>query len=141
MSQMKLRDTWVTAVNKSGEAVTLLAPTLLDDTFTAIGRINQDLRQDPVTQVLGISMHAFQGRGILVTTPGSGKLRIFLRVTPDEFGCAGMFIDTITYIREKIQTDEQRAVLDRILINRLREREDKVLTLEQGQAQQFQLGA
>ncbi len=52
-----------------------------------------------------------------------------------------MFIDTITYIREKIQTDEQRAVLDRILINRLREREDKVLTLEQGQAQQFQLGA
>lgn len=134
MSQTKLRDTWLNATHRSGEVVELLAPTLPENMYTAIGRINQGLRENEITRELCISLHSFNGNGIKVVRPGLfGDSIPFVPASNDEFGITGAFIDAIGHIRSIMTTESQRAVLDGILINRLRERQEKALTLKLAQ--------
>lgn len=132
-----LGQTWLQATRKSGQVVDLIAPTTVDTLMTALGRISQDLRDEPVTRDAFISLRPHDGNGVSVITGGSRA--DFKATSPDEFGCAGAFIQAVGYVRETLQCPEERVALDGILINRLPERKAaRILTA--AQANQFLIG-
>ncbi len=112
-----IRRTWFDAIHRSGQVISLEAPGSNDSLSTALGRITQDLRDHPETRDAFISLRPDQEYGVSVIMGGTRA--DFPASSPDERGCACAFVDAIGYIRELLQTDEQRAALDGILINRL----------------------